>query len=166
MKHTNRETEPRAPDANASVAVVRQPARQRPRSPLTLKVLLLGLPLIPLNAWWLIKTEYIAYSDNATTQALFFNAISLLLILLGLNAALRRLLPRAVFTPQELCALYVMVAVASNLAGHDQLQILFTTLTYVFRHDTPETGWGSKLIPYLPRHLMVSDREAVNGLYM
>jgi hypothetical protein len=145
-------------------AVVRAGAR-RLRSPLTWKVLLISLPLIPLNAWWLIQTEYVAYSDNATTQALFFNAISLLLILLGLNAVLRRWLPRAVFTPQELCALYVMVAVASNLAGHDQLQILFTTLTFVYRHDTPETGWGSKLIPYLPRHLMVQDHEAVNALY-
>jgi hypothetical protein len=146
-------------------AIVPGKAQHRTRSPLTWKVLLLGLPLIPLNAWWLIQTEYVAYSDNATTQALFFNAISLLLLLLSLNGLLRRMLPRAVFAPQELCAVYVLVAVASNLAGHDQLQILFTTLTYVFRHDTPESGWGTKLIPYLPRHLMARDREAINALY-
>jgi len=137
----------------------------RTRNPLTWRVVLLCVVLIPLNAWWLIETEYVAYSDNATTQALFFNAISILLILLAVNAFLRKLFPRALFTPQELCAVYVLVAVASNLAGHDQLQILFTTLTFVFRHDTAETGWGAKIIPYLPRHLMVRDKAAVDGLY-
>src|SRR5689334_3307003 len=124
------------------------------RSPLTLRVLLLALILIPLNAWWQVEIEYVRYSDNASTQALFFNVVALLLFLLGLNRLLRRFLPRWVFSPQELVALYVVAAVATNLAGHDQLQILFTTLTYVFRHDTPETGWGSKIIPSLPEHLM------------
>src|SRR5437879_6311396 len=107
------------------------------RSPLTWRVLLLSLLLIPLNAWWIIEIEYVRYSDNATTQALFFNAISLLLVLVVFNGLLGRLWPRARFRPQELAAVYIVVAVASNLAGHDQLQILFTTLTYVIRHDTP-----------------------------
>lgn len=138
---------------------------ETPRTPLTLRVLLLAVLLIPANAWWQIEIEYVRYSDNASTQALFFNAVSLLLILLGLNSLLRRLRPRWVFSAQELVALYVIVAVATNLAGHDQLQILFTTLTYVFRHDTPETGWGTKLIPYIPRHLVVQDKAAVDALY-
>jgi hypothetical protein len=145
-----------------------QPKSARPEppgTPLTLRVLLLALFLIPLNAWWQIEIEYVRYSDNASTQALFFNVVSLLLILIGLNSLLRRLCPRWMFTPQELVAIYVALAVATNLAGHDQLQILFTTLTYVFRHDTPETGWGTKIIPYLPRHLMVQDRAAIDALY-
>src|SRR4029077_18185237 len=99
------------------------------------------------------------------TQAIFFNAVSLLLILLGVNGALRRVRPHWRLTPQELAAVYVVVAVASNLAGHDQLQILFTTLTYVFRHDTPETGWGTKIIPYLPEHLTMRNKEAIDALY-
>ncbi|HZP83851.1 MAG TPA: DUF6785 family protein [Chthonomonadaceae bacterium] len=158
-----------APDAAhiGATAVVSPDTRPaaRPRSPLTLRAVLFSLLLIPANAWWLIEIEYVRYSDNATTQALFFNAVSLLLILMGLNALLRRVWPRAMLAPQELVALYVVVAVASNLAGHDQLQILFTTLTYVFRHDTPETGWGTKIIPYLPTHLMIRDREAIGALY-
>ncbi len=136
------------------------------RSALTLRVLLFSLLLIPLNAWWLTEIEYVRYSDNATTQALFFNAITLLLLLIGLNALLRRLCPRWMFSRQELVALYVVVAVASNLAGHDVLQILFTTLTYVFRHDTPETGWGTKIIPYIPGHLVTREKEAIDALYI
>ena len=141
-----------------------EPTKPR-RGALTLRVFLLSLILIPVNAWWLIEIEYVRYSDNATTQALFFNSIVLLLILLILNAALRRFWPRAVFTPAELTGVYVLVTIASNLAGHDQLQILFTTLTYVFRHDTPETGWGSKIIPYLPEHLTVRDKAAIQAVY-
>lgn len=132
---------------------------------MTLRVLGISLILLPLNAWWITEIEYIRYSDNATTQALFFNAITLLLLLLGWNASIGRRWPRARFSRQELVALYIVVAVGSNLAGHDQLQILFTTLTYVFRHNTPETGWGSKILPYVPGRLVVRDKEAVDALY-
>ena len=65
----------------------------RVRGPLTPRVLIAAFLLIPLNAWWLTQTEYISYSDNVTTQALFFNAVSLLLLLLFLNGLLRRLWP-------------------------------------------------------------------------
>src|SRR5689334_19876100 len=58
--------------------------------PVTLRAVLIALLLIPPNAWWLIQIEYVRYSDNATTSSLFFNAITLLLLLLLANAGLRR----------------------------------------------------------------------------
>ena len=122
--------------------------------------------MIPANAWWLIEMEYVRYSDNATTQALFFNAISILLILLTLNGVLGKILPKWKFQTQELVALYIVTVVASNLAGHDQLQILFTTISYVLRNDTPESGWGTKIIPYLPQHLLPTNGEAIKNLYI
>src|SRR5206468_9211827 len=102
-----------------------------PPGGVTARAVLIGLVLIPANTWWLAQIEYVRYSDNATTSSLFFNAIALLLILLAVNAGLRRTLPRAVLAPGELVVIYVMVVVGSNLAGHDQLQILFTTISYV-----------------------------------
>jgi hypothetical protein len=141
------------------------PAALHRRGPLTGRVLLLALVLIPLNAWWLTETEYIRYSDNVTTQALFFNAISLLLVLLALNRLLRRLSPRAAFSPPEMVALYVVVVVASGLAGHDTLQILFTTITFPIRRAASEPGWGTELLSYLPDHLVVKDGAAVGALY-
>lgn len=141
------------------------PAVAARRGLLTLRVIVLALVLIPLNAWWITEIEYVRYSDNATTQALFFNAVTLLLVLLGLNTLLRRLGPRWPFTVHEMLALYVIVAVASNLAGHDQLQILFTTITYVFRHATPETGWADRILPHIPGHLVVSDSRVLDPLF-
>ena len=137
----------------------------RSGGPLTARVLLVALLLIPLNAWWITEIEYVRYSDNATTQAIFFNAVTLLLSIVGINAVLQRLRLRP-FSTAEMVSLYVIVAVASNLAGHDQLQILFTTLTYVFRHATPETGWADKIVPHIAPHLVVSDPAAIKALYV
>jgi hypothetical protein len=135
------------------------------RSPLTLRVVLLCALLIPANAWWITEIEYVRYSDNATTQAIFFNCVTLLLVLMGINALLRRLRPAWVLSQAELAGAYIIAAVASNLAGHDQLQILFTTLTYVFRHSTPETGWADKIVPHIAPHLVVSDKGVIDALY-
>jgi hypothetical protein len=132
---------------------------------ITLRAVLIGLALIPANAWWLAAIEYVRYSDNATTSSLFFNAVAQLLLLLLLNAALQRLAPRLVMANGELAVIYVMVVVGSNLAGHDQLQILFTTITYVVRRSTPDSGWAQRLMPHVPEHLVVTDRGAVDDLY-
>jgi hypothetical protein len=141
-------------------------APPRPRGLLTLRVVLLALLLIPLNAWWLTEIEYVRYSDNATTQAIFFNAVTLLLVLLALNGALRRCAPRWRLSSHELVSLYVITAVASNLAGHDMLQILFTTITYVVRYETPQNNWATTILPYVPQHLIVTDKQAVDALYI
>ena len=130
-----------------------------------MRVAILAPFLIALNAWWITEIEFISYSDNCTTQALFFNAISLLLILLGFNALVRRSLPKWVFSHQEMACLYIIVVIASNLAGHDQLQILFTSISYITRHATPGSSLAIKVLPFVPTHLIISDKEAVSALY-
>lgn len=135
------------------------------RGPLSARALLLALVLIPVNAWWLVEMEYVRYSDNATTQALFFNAVALLLLLVAGNGVLARIRPRACLSPAELVGVYTMVAVASNLAGHDQLQILFTTIVFVARRASPENGWASEILPRTPRHLIVDDPAALEALF-
>jgi hypothetical protein len=133
---------------------------------ITPRAVALALVLLPVNAWWLTEIEYVRYSDNATTSALFFNAIALLLLLIAWNAVLARIRPRCVLAPGELATIYLVVAVGSNLAGHDQLQILFTTITFLVRRSETEPGWNQRLLPHVPRHLIVSDRQAVDDLYL
>jgi hypothetical protein len=138
---------------------------QARRGPLTGRVLLLALVLIPLNAWWLTETEYVRYTDNVTTQALFFNAVSLLLVLVGVNRLLGAARPAWRFAPPEMVALYVIVVAASGLAGHDTLQILFTTLTFPFRNAQTNADWNNTILPHLPPHLVVRDPTVINALY-
>jgi hypothetical protein len=134
--------------------------------PVTARAVAIGLLLIPANAWWITQIEYVRYSDNATTSALFFNAIGLLVILRVLNGLARRIAPRYCFTRAELLTIYVIVVVASCLGGHDQLQILFTTLTYVFRNATPENAWADVIHPLLPQNVLVTSPSAIDQLYL
>jgi hypothetical protein len=125
----------------------------------------LALLLVPVNAWWLIQTEYVRYADNGTTAALFFNAVSLILTLLALNSLLARVRPRWRFSPAELVTVYVVVSVATNLAGHDQLQILFATITYLPRRAVPGDPWESRLLPHVAPHLLLPRGPALDDLY-
>src|SRR5947209_473632 len=160
-------TRDEAAEAPRTLPVGAPPARGggSKQGAITPRAVILALVLLPLNAWWLTQIEYVRYSDNATTSALFFNATTLLLLLLALNAGLARLRPRWVFGPGELATIYLVVAVGTNLAGHDQLQILFTTLTYVVRRSITDAGWEQRLLPHVPRPLIVADRQAVEDLY-
>jgi hypothetical protein len=133
---------------------------------ITGRAVAIGLLLVPGVAWWITQIEYVRYSDNATTSALFFNATGLLILLVLLNVGLRRWLPRAAFTRAELLTIYVIVCVASCLGGHDQLQILFTTLTYVFRNATPENHWADLIHPVLPKGVLVTQTAVIDRLYL
>jgi uncharacterized protein DUF6785/uncharacterized protein DUF6784 len=125
----------------------------------------LSLLLIPVNAWWLIQTEYVRYADNGTTAALFFNAVSLILVLLLLNAGLGRLKQGWRFAPAELVVIYVVVSVATNLAGHDQLQILFSSITFLPRRAVPGDPWESRLLPHVPEQLILPRGPALDDLF-
>ena len=134
--------------------------------PITARAVIIGLLLVPANAWWITQIEYVRYSDNATTSALFFNCIGLLIILVALNGLMRRIYAPACLSRAEMLTIYIIVVVASCLGGHDQLQILFTTLTYVFRNATPENAWGDLIHPLLPGGVMVTSGSAIDQLYL
>ncbi|NUP99692.1 MAG: hypothetical protein HUU35_07550 [Armatimonadetes bacterium] len=129
------------------------------------RAVLLGLLLLPLNAFWLIQIEYVRYSDTPTIPQLFFHCIAALVLLTGANRLLGRLRPAMAFSQGELLTVYAMLVVGSNVAGHDQLQILFTTIVYVFGRATPENQWAATIHPHLRRRLVVSDQAALDDLF-
>src|SRR5947207_1771056 len=77
------------------------PATQGPSRPpasaraFTWRAFLIGVLLIPVNAYWLVQMERIRYSAHPTTVSLFFNAVFILLALTVLNALVGRQWPRA-----------------------------------------------------------------------
>src|SRR5512142_1462122 len=72
--------------------------------------LLLGALLIPPNSLWIARTEALDYSGFPTCMSLFYNVIFTLMVLLALNAAVRRLAPRAALRRTELLVVYGMLA--------------------------------------------------------
>lgn len=129
------------------------------------RALLIGSVLIPVNLLWLVWVEYVRYSDNVSTSALYFNTICLLLLFTVLNAGLGRVCPKIGFSRGELMTIYVMVVISTGLAGHDQMEILFTTIHYALGRATPESGWAQSILPNLPAHLVPPMGDAVTDLY-
>jgi hypothetical protein len=126
--------------------------------------IVLGLALIPPTAWWLAQVEYVRYSDTPTIPALFFHCVALLLLLTAANAVLARLRPRWALRREELIVVYSLQVIGSNLAGHDQLQILFTTIAWPGARATPENRWEELLLEHVPPYLLPA-RSALPALF-
>ena len=58
---------------------------------ITWRAVLVGLILIPINAYWIVLIETVYYSAHSTTIGFFFNPIFTLLLLIALNAPLKKL---------------------------------------------------------------------------
>ena len=131
----------------------------------TLRVLIIGSLLIPLNCYWLIKTEVVWRSAHGTILSLFFNAVfSLFLLCLG-NLLLHKFKKRFSFSQAELLVIYVMLTTSTTLFSFDMMQALIPTLSYGFWHATPENDWASLFLSFIPKWLSVSDKAALTGYY-
>lgn len=132
---------------------------------MTLRALLLGALLIPFHVYWIVTVEGIYHWSHCTAVSLYWNVVFNLLLLLALNALLKRYAPRWAFTQAEFVTIYVMIAVASALAGHDTLQLGVPNISHPYYYATDANRWDQILLPYLPRWLTVSDPAVVESLY-
>lgn len=142
-----------------------QPASTSSHPGVTLRSLLIGLILIPLNAYWIIQMERVRYSAHPTTLSLFFNTVFILFVMTFLNYGLGRIAPRLALRRAELLVVYVMLGIASTMAAHDAMQVLVPMLSWPYRFARPENRWEELFVPYLPQWLMMSDKETMRGYY-
>jgi hypothetical protein len=131
----------------------------------TFRSLLIAFILIPINCYWVIEMEVIRYSGHPVTISLFFNVIFNIFVLIGLNLILKRFLPKFVLTQSELLVIYIMLSLASGIAGHDMLEILVPMLGHAYHFATPENEWSELFFNYLPGWLTVSNESALEGYY-
>jgi hypothetical protein len=146
-------------------ALERAAPAEAPASAVTWRSVLLGLLLIPPNAYWLVQMERVRYSAHPTTISLFFNVVFILLVVTVVNAGVARLSRRAALNRGELLVVYGMLAVASCLPAHDFLQVLVPMLNWPYRFATPSNNWENLFFSYLPSRIMVSDRDVNVGFY-
>ena len=130
---------------------------------ITWRAVLLGLILIPINAYWLVLIETVYYSAHSTTIGFFFNPIFTLLLLIGLNTPLKKLSRKFALKQGELLTVYIMVCQASALVGHSMLQILVPTIAAPVGLATPENEWQDLFWRYMPSWLIVTDERALEG---
>jgi hypothetical protein len=131
----------------------------------TARAVLLALAIIPFNALWVVKMEVTRYAGHPTTISLFFNVVFWLTVLCGINAVVRRIAPRAAFSPGELMTTYILLALASAMAGHDMIEVLTPILSHAAYFATPANGWADKILPYIPEWLTVRDEAALKDFY-
>jgi hypothetical protein len=131
----------------------------------TWRAIIIGLLLTPFNSYWVFLTEVVRYQGHPTTISLFYNVIFNLIILLLLNHALKRYIPKWALSQGELLTIYVMLNISSALIGHDQIQVLIPMLTHPFYFATPENNWESMFHRFIPEWLSVRDPAALKAFY-
>ena len=117
----------------------------------TWRGVLIGLLLIPLNSYWVIQMESIFMTGYPTLFTLLFNVVLTLLILIALNAPLKKLFPNLALKQSELFTVYIMLSQASALAGHSMIQILTLNMAAPLGLATAENEWKELFWRYIPK---------------
>jgi len=141
------------------------PAAPSRRLGVTARAIIIGLILMPVNAYWVTVAEVRWYSLDGSCLPLFISPVFILFALAAINLALHKLAPRHAFTQPELLVIYIMQVIGETLCGHDFVQNLFGVLGHPFRFASPENKWGDLFLDQLPRWLVVSDERALTGFY-
>ena len=128
----------------------------------TWRAILIGTGLTIPNVYWILDSAGQGYP---TTISLYFNVIFCIFIFTGANLALARVLPRFAFQQGELLTIYVMLAIASSLAGHDVLRVLIPMIPYAFWYATPENDWAHLFHRYIPDWIAVKDKTFLTEYY-
>jgi len=139
---------------------------EKGRAPgVTWRAILIGLILIPPNVFWVVEVECIWHSGHPTTISLFWNVVLNLFFLILINLIIKQFWPKAALSQGEMVTIYVILSIASGLAGHDFLQLTAPTLPHAYWFATPENEWQELFHPYIPKHLVVSKKEILLGYY-
>ena len=131
----------------------------------TCKAILIGLSLIPLNVYWLVRSETTGWIFSSTTSSLFCNVVFTLFILTLLNEAVKWWWPSSALAQGELLVVYSVVSVATALSGEGVGQQLVRFLGGPFWYATPENEWAALFHHYLPRWLVVHDRQVLQAYF-
>jgi hypothetical protein len=129
-----------------------------------LRAPLLGAILIPLNCYWVVKSEIVIASIHATVLSIFFNAIFTILILSLLNNLIGKFYKKNL-TSQEMLVIYVMLTVATGLFGIDMMTLLVPIMGHSTWFATPENEWKELFSSYIPKDLIVTDMKVLKGYY-
>ena len=109
--------------------------------------------------------ESMLFTVHMTLISLFFNAVFTLLIVLLFNQLLKKFLPQSSLSNGELLTIYVMVNVASAVAGFGFMAGLPHIMGHAFWYATPENDWKELFHRHLPTWLTVQDRRALQAHY-
>ena len=131
----------------------------------TLRSILFGVLLIPVNVYWMTIVEVKYYSMDGSCLPLFIQPVFILFLLILSNLLYRQLAPKTALTQAELLTVYVMVAMSCTFAGHDTMQNMFGAIVHPFWFATAENEWQNLFWHHIPSWLTVTDQYALKSFY-
>lgn len=125
----------------------------------TWRVIGLGLILSIPYGYFSIQTP------TPSTVSLIYPVVISLTLLVIINIAMKKWLPKIAFSQGEMLSLYTMLSLSIAYAGHDVMQVLAPIIGHAFWFATPENEWQSLFFRYLPKWLVVDNISVLKGLY-
>jgi hypothetical protein len=134
-------------------------------SRVTIRSLLIGILLIPINVYWVTLVEVKYYSLDGSCLPLFVEPVFILFTVTCFNFLLKSFTPRSSLNQTELLIIYIMLVVSMTFAGHDTFQNLFGQISHAFWFATPENEWEQLFFRYIPSWLTMADKSALENFY-
>ena len=131
----------------------------------TVRAIILGLLLIPVNTYFIMANHLKFWSTLPTTMSLIYNVIITLMVLIPFNLLLNRFLPRFALRQGELLTVFVMLSLSSAIAGHDMMQTVIPTISDGYWFATPENEWKQLFWRYLPPWLTSNNEASLQAFY-
>lgn len=129
---------------------------------MTARAVAIGVVCILLDVYW-NSANFLWWLGAPETVSLYYNVVCTLLVLAFLNLLVRRLRPPWALTRGEMTVIYVMMAIAVGISGHDMMQCLIPVISHPFWFASPENGWQALFLSRVPRWLTVSDEVSLRG---
>ena len=145
---------------HSAIRDVTKPSRLR----FVVGTLLFGSILIILTCYWIISAENRVVWE-LTDFSIFPTVLFTFFLLAAISPILRKYFKSAAPTSRELAMTYIMVSVATALAGHDIVRQLVPMIANAGWFATPENEWSDIFFRFLPTWLTITDRKILQGYF-
>jgi hypothetical protein len=120
-------------------------------SPTTARAIIIGLIGAAIACFIVCWAELVVTSIQIAICQFAPAAIGLLLIVVMVNLALRRLFRRWALRPHEVIVIYVMILVAALTTSRGLMERWFSTMVAVNYYATPANHWDTTFFPHIPQ---------------
>ncbi len=134
-----------------------------------LRPIILGIILAIFNSFWVTNVDGIYFGRSGmhlTAMSIFFNVIFCLFFLILVNLFLDRYIPKYALSRSEILIIFIMMNMASGMAGHGFMLILSQLIAFTFWYSTPENEWANTIQPFIPKWISMRDTHALKGYYL
>jgi hypothetical protein len=134
-------------------------------SHITLRAVVLGCLLLPVNAYWIAMVEMVWHGFHFSATSIPMNVIFIIFTLTLFNAPLQRFFPHHALSQAELLVIYIILATTTSVIAHDNMVSLMGLFTHPFWFATPENEWKQILQPHLPKWLVMEHVTLARPFY-